>query len=140
MKTPHPRPQWPWAIIEICSDDSPDDTRLIVAGYQASRSGVVGLALRGVSTASVDRVLDAIVDPRDASLHGVIYLDGNDERAVAPAVAHAGVVIAASDDFRHQVEELGVSALDPDQGHILLALTGVDAGGAAGTSIARASA
>jgi hypothetical protein len=138
VRTPYARVQWPWAIIEICSDDAPEDTRLIVAGYRASRSGVVGLALRGVTAASVDRVLDAIVDPRDASLHGVVYLDGNDRQAVGPAVAHAGVVIAASDDFRHQIAELGVAALDPDQGRILLALTG--ASRAAGASIARASA
>lgn len=138
MTPSYPRPVWPWAIIEICSDDSPEDCRLIVAGYRASRSGVVALALRGVSAASVDRVLDDVIDPRDLSLQGVIYLDGNDRRAVAPAVAHAGVVIAATDDFRHQVEELGVSALDFEQGSILLALTGQP--GDSGHTAARASA
>ena len=117
-----PLPLWPWAVVEITADSTVEDRcGLILAAYRASRAGVVGLALRGVTPESVDDVLDQVVDPRrDGDLKGVVYLDVSDETALLSAAAHAGVVIASTARFRARLEERGIRPVAPhDAGSFL---------------------
>jgi hypothetical protein len=112
VNLPQPLPGWPWAVVEIASDADPGDrSGLIHAAYRSSRSGVVGLALHGVTRETVDRVLDTVVEARDVGLKGVVYLDAEDEPAMLAVASHAAVVIASTEGFRSQVGEWGIAAM-----------------------------
>ena len=121
MRQPHTRSSAPWAIVEIAGEFDPAERRgLIEAAYRSSRSGLVGLALRGVSRQAVDRVLDDVVDMRNAEL-GVIYIDGEDESALLDLAARAQLVIAATARFHAQLGERGIVALGVREGTPFLA-------------------
>ena len=117
-----PLPLWPWAVVEITAETAADDRRgLILAAYRASRAGVVGLALRGVTPEAIDDVLDGVVDvARDGELKGVVYLDGTDEAALLAAAAHAGLVVASTTRFRERLSERGIAAVGPRDARSLL--------------------
>lgn len=106
----------PWAVVEIgCDTDETARSALIRAAYRSSRSGLVALALRGVTTQSVDRVLDQIVDANDHELKGVVYLNGDDAPALLSAAAMAEIVIASTDGFRTELGARGIIAAGPDE-------------------------
>jgi hypothetical protein len=116
----------PWAMVEIAgAADEKLQTELIRAAYRLSRTGLVALALRGVTRQTVDRALDPVVDVRNEPGMGVVYVDA-DERSedVRAFAAHASVVIACTESFRNQLLGYGIKAvraLDDTRG--LLALT-----------------
>ena len=115
MNPPFPVPAWPWAVVEVAADETRErSAELIRAAYRASRSGVVVVALRGITSDAADRLLDDIVDPTDPTFQGVLYLDAADERALLAAGAHAGVVIAVTDTFRRQLDGAGLAAHGAD--------------------------
>jgi hypothetical protein len=103
----------PWALVEIGPEtDEVERRALIQAAYRSSRSGVVALAVHGVSMQSVDRILDGLVDARDREVKGVVYLNGNDELTLYAAAANASVVVASSERFRTGLAERGIPAVD----------------------------
>jgi hypothetical protein len=103
----------PWALIEIgCETEEAERMVLIRAAYRSSRAGIVALALRGVTAQSVDRVLDGVVDAREGAVKGVVYLNGNDERALFSAAADAAVVVASTERFRRALAAHGIVAVD----------------------------
>lgn len=111
----------PWAIVEIADGVDPAErAELIRAAYRSSRSGLVALALRGVSARSVDSVLDGTVDARDREVCGVVYLDGEDRQAVMAAAARASVVVAVTERFRHELNDCGIAALDASEAATIL--------------------
>ncbi len=108
----------PWAVVEIARD-SDDGTRtdLIRAAYRSSRSGLVALALSGVTRQSVDRVLDPVVDPRQDRIRGVVYVDAEEAgEDLLNAATHATVVVASTDRFRDALLDRGIHALGPEDG------------------------
>jgi hypothetical protein len=102
-----------WALVEVGSEtEEAERIALIRAAYRSSRAGIVALALRGVSIQSVDRALDEVVDARDDAVKGVVYLNGDDERALFAAAADAAVVLASTERFRVELAERGIAAVE----------------------------
>ena len=117
-------PVRPWAIVEITNgSDEGERTELIRAAYRSSRSGVVALALRGITAQHVDRALDPVVDMRNDQVRGVVYLDANQPgEALLRAASQASVVIASTDDFRAELLQRGIEAVRVEDGaRVLLA-------------------
>lgn len=112
----------PWAIVEIASGSNERErTELIRAAYRSSRSGLVALALRGVTRQLVDRALDAVVDARRDRIRGVIYVDADQSTEdLLIAARHASVVVASTERFRVELAELGVRALGVEDGARIL--------------------
>jgi hypothetical protein len=108
----------PWAIVEITSGSSERErTELIRAAYRSSRSGVVALALRGVTRQIVDRALDPVVDTRGDQVRGVVYMDAEQPEAdLIAAATHASVVIAATESFRTELLRYGIEAIGVEDG------------------------
>ena len=104
----------PWAVVEI-TDESDERTRtdLIRAAYRSSRSGVVALALRGVTRQDADLALNPIVDARDGLACGVVYMDMHTGEDLFAAAASAAFVVACTEDFRRELHERGIRALEP---------------------------
>jgi hypothetical protein len=104
---------WPWAIVEIArGSDEGELTELIRAAYRSSRSGLVALALRGVTREIADRALDPIVDTLSDDARGVVYMDADETREdVYTAASHASVVVASTEDFRIELLKRGISAV-----------------------------
>jgi hypothetical protein len=104
---------WPWAIVEIArGSDERELTELIRAAYRSSRSGLVALALRGVTREIADRALDPIVDTLSDDARGVVYMDADETREdVYTAASHASVVVASTEDFRIELLKRGISAV-----------------------------
>ena len=102
----------PWAIVEITSEsDECERTELIRAAYNSSRSGVVALVLRGITSQSVDRVLDAVVDARKG-VRGVVYVRSEKETTdVVKAAGDATLVVATTDSFRSELLRHGIDAI-----------------------------
>ena len=118
----------PWAIVEITSEsDECERTELIRAAYNSSRSGVVALVLRGITSQSVDRVLDpktmltrvaagadlldAVVDARKG-VRGVVYVRSEKETTdVVKAAGDATLVVATTDSFRGELLRHGIDAI-----------------------------
>ena len=119
MNLPYAVNRWPWAVVEVAADGESEVTRRVRDAYLASRAGVVGLVLRGVTRARVDRMLDDVVDTRDSRLQGVVYLDASDD-AVVQAASHAGVVVASTDGFRALLDSRGIVFMDDAAGSELL--------------------
>jgi hypothetical protein len=116
----------PWAIVEIDGDsDEKARTELIQAAYHLSRSGLVALALRGVSRQTVDRALDAVVDVRNDPDMEVVYLDADDRNAdLLAAASRASVVVACSEAFRDELRGLGIDPVTAEDGALgVLALS-----------------
>lgn len=114
MNTASSTPMRPWAVVEI-ADGSDEGTRteLIRAAYRSSRSGVVALALRGVTRQVADLALDPVVDCRNDLLRGVIYMDATETKEdLFSAAARASVVIACTDDFRRELHDRGIPVLE----------------------------
>lgn len=125
MNQPYGHANHPWAVVEIAGDFNQSERRgLIEAAYRSSRSGLVGLALHGVTRQAVDRVLDGIVDARNGELEGVIYID--DESALLDAAARARLVIAATASFRAQLGARGIVAVGVREGTSFLGLSAGD--------------
>jgi hypothetical protein len=114
--------------VEIAlGSDERERTELIQASYRLSRAGLVALALRGVTPQAVDRALDPVVDVRNDSRMGVVYLDADsrseDVRSVA---AHASLVVACTDAFRAELLRYGIEAERAEDGiRALFALSGL---------------
>lgn len=108
----------PWAIVEITNGAGERErTELIRAAYRSSRSGVVALALRGITRQSVDRALDAVVDMRQDRVRGVVYFDAEQTgEDLLAAASHAAVVIAATEDFRAELLRYGIEAIGVEDG------------------------
>jgi hypothetical protein len=104
---------WPWAIVEIArGSDERELTELIRAAYRSSRSGLVALALRGVTREIADRALDPIVDTLSDDARGVVYMDADETREdVYTAASHASVVVASTEDFRIELLKRGISVV-----------------------------
>ena len=111
-----------WAMVEIsASVDDNERVELIRAAYRSSLSGLVALALRGVSRQSVDRALDGVVDGRLPSSAGVIYLDANELREdVITAAGCASVIIASTEGFRREMQLRGIRTVGVEDGRRLL--------------------
>jgi hypothetical protein len=99
----------PWAIVEITSEsDEGERTELIRAAYNSSRSGVVALVLRGITSQSVDRVLDAVVDAKQG-VRGVVYVRSEKETSdVVKAAGDNTLVVATTDSFRSELLRHGI--------------------------------
>ena len=112
----------PWAMVEIASSiDEGERVELIRAAYRSSRSGLITLALRGVSRQSVDRALDDLVDARTQRSAGVIYLDATELREeVITAATCASFIVASTDTFRMELKQRGINALGLEDGTRLL--------------------
>jgi hypothetical protein len=112
----------PWAIVEIAvGSDEGKRTELIRAAYRSSRSGVVALALRGVTRQLVDRALDSVVDARQGQMRGVIYLDADESTEdLLIAATHASVVVASTEPFRVALADHGICALGVEEGARIL--------------------
>jgi hypothetical protein len=108
----------PWAIVEIAgASDERKRTELIRAAYRSSRSGLVALALRGVTRQLVDRALDPVVDVRTDRMPGVVYLDADaSPHDLLIAARHASVVVASTEGFRVELAQRGINALDAEDG------------------------
>ena len=106
-------PMRPWAVVEIASGSDEDQrTELIRAAYRSSTSGLVALALRGVTRQVADRALDSVVDARRDHSRGVVYLDADDRLDDLVAVAsQATVVIACTENFRAELLKHGIKAV-----------------------------
>jgi hypothetical protein len=118
----------PWAIVEIAGESDEDQrTQLIRAAYSSSRSGLVALALRGVTRQLVDRALDPVVDLRHDRSRGVVYIDADDARQdLMSAASHASVVIASTEAFRAELIREGIEAFGVEDGaRMLLATPGL---------------
>lgn len=125
MNVPLPQPTWPWAVVEITADAVGEDrSGLLLSAYRASRAGVVGLALRGVTPASVDHVLDGVVDSRDTAVKGVVFLDAAEEATLLAAASHAKLVVAATPRLRERLRAHGIRAVEPHDAEFYLSEAG----------------
>ena len=116
-------PTWPWAVVEITAGESRErSAELIRAAYRASRSGVVAVALRGVSSHAADRLLDDIVDPTDPTVQGILYVDADDAIRLTGMLAHARCAIGSSAPFRAIAHGLPVRAFDAHHAELGLGL------------------
>jgi hypothetical protein len=108
----------PWAVVEIASgSDEGKRTELIRAAYRSSRSGLVALALRGVTRQLVDRALDSVVDARADRIRGVIYVDADESTEdLLIAATQASVVVASTERFRVELAEQGIRAFGVEDG------------------------
>ncbi|HEY0810611.1 MAG TPA: hypothetical protein VGD49_10645 [Longimicrobiales bacterium] len=108
----------PWAIVEISvGSDEGKRTELIRAAYRSSRSGLVALALRGVTRQLVDRALDPVVDARKDLIRGVVYVDADESTEdLLIAATHASVVVASTDRFRDALAQQGIQAFGVEDG------------------------
>lgn len=101
------------AVVEVAPDHTgalPDD--LIMEAYRASASVVIALVLDSrVPRAEVDRILDPIVAESRGKVHGVLYLEQDDESIIEHAIDRAEFVIASSDAFRASCAGRGVGSL-----------------------------
>jgi hypothetical protein len=112
----------PWAVVEITSGTGERErTELIRAAYRSSNSGVVALALRGITRQIVDRALDSIVDIRRDRVRGVVYIDADrSQEDVLTAASRAEVVVAETEEFRAQLLSRGIVPLGIDEGASIL--------------------
>ena len=103
----------PWAVVEIASgSDERERTELIRAAYKSSRSGVVALALRGVTRETADRALDPVVDTKGNQEQGVIYMDADHAREeLLFALSNATVVVASTEGFRSELLKHGIQSV-----------------------------
>jgi hypothetical protein len=110
-----------YAVVEIAPDSNGAlPSHLLTAAYRASREATVLLVLNGVSVASVDQLLDPIVRREGVAVRGVVYATVEDA-TVMLAARTAPVVLASSSLLRTQFRALGIAALAPDAGSLILA-------------------
>ena len=110
----------PHMIIEIVGDGTGGfQTDLVHAAYGLSQRGVVALALRDVSRAEVDRVLDSAVRERGCQVAGVLYADATDDALVRSMAAGARIAVASTDAFRRLLLGSGVTVVSRDDAAVL---------------------
>ncbi|HEX7120394.1 MAG TPA: hypothetical protein VF212_16490 [Longimicrobiales bacterium] len=102
------------AVVEIPPDDAHRlPVELISAVYRASRNALMVLVCHRASRAAIDAALTPTVQEVGLDVHGVLYLDGEDEGAVREAVYRAPVVVASTERFRTRLYAWGVPFIDP---------------------------
>ena len=113
----------PWAVVEIADEsDERERTELIRAAYRSSRSGLVALALRGVTRQVADRALDSVVDARSDQSRGVVYMDAHETRELVAAASRASIVVAITEGFRVELLKHGITPIGvEDIARVLLA-------------------
>jgi hypothetical protein len=127
MSLPDSGPPRPWAVVEIAHESGEDErARLIRAAYRSSGSGLVALALRGVTREAVDRALDGVVDARNGALKGVVYLDAAHDAELLATAAQASIVIASTENFRARLRAHGVVAVGAGDDAALQSLRGAE--------------
>jgi hypothetical protein len=114
----------PWAVVEIAGgSDEAERTELIRAAYRSSRSGLVALALRGVTRQVADRALDSVVDARSDQSRGIVYMDADETREeLVAAAGRASIVVASTEGFRAELLKHGITPIGvEDIARVLLA-------------------
>lgn len=85
-------------LVEISDDlDAELRDRLVSLAYAASRSGPIGLVLRGVPPGEVDRRLDPVVRSQPMQTGGVRYLAVEDAKAILAENGAPGTVVVTRD-------------------------------------------
>ncbi|HEX6938524.1 MAG TPA: hypothetical protein VF158_03870 [Longimicrobiales bacterium] len=103
------------AVVEVSAGPTgrlPVD--LISSVYRASRSALMVLVCQGSSRAAIDAALTPTVQEVGLDVHGVLYLDADDDHAVREAVRQAPLVVASSEGFRARLDAWGVPFVDPN--------------------------
>ncbi|MFC6487592.1 hypothetical protein [Nitratireductor sp. GCM10026969] len=96
-------------VVEISRRNGHIPSGLIEACYRASQSGLVVLALDGISPQAVNRILDPVVPTLPLDIPGVLYIDAADAARVQEAVFAAERIFVATIAFRGMVRALGVA-------------------------------
>ena len=89
------------AVVEIVpGPDGKPPADVLWQAYSASRSGVIVLALNGVTAAAVDRVMDGIVPHFPLNIPGVLYLDAENKPLLSWVLNNTDMVFGQTDQFR----------------------------------------
>lgn len=113
-------PYAPWgargaigALVEV-SAETPEALRaeLLSAAYRASRCALMVAVCSGVARSAVDAGLTPAVREVGLDVHGILYLDGEDDDALREAARAAAVVVASSERFRARLAEWGIACVD----------------------------
>jgi hypothetical protein len=90
-----------WAVVEVVpgADGTPPE-HLLWKTYRASSSGVIALALNGVTAPAVNRVMDRIVPQFPLDIPGVVYIDAQNKPLLAWVLNNASLIFGQTDEFR----------------------------------------
>ena len=104
------------AVIEVCRLPNGElPSQLLAAAYVASRTAPVVFVRDRRDSAALDRALDRVVEAHSLAVHGVVYLDSEDDQRIGEALARTEIVVAASERFRSRLPAVGAAALSPDE-------------------------
>ncbi len=85
-------------LVEVSDDLEPElRDRLLSLAYAASRSGTIGLVLRGVAPQEVDQELDPIVKSQPMKMAGVRYLAVEDAKNILAENGSQGTIVMTRD-------------------------------------------
>jgi hypothetical protein len=88
-------------VVEVVpGPDGKPPADVLWQAYCASRSGVIVLALNGVTAAAVDRVMDGIVPHFPLNIPGVLYLDAENKPLLSWVLNNTDMVFGQTDQFR----------------------------------------
>jgi hypothetical protein len=103
------------ALVELSGELPLEEQQSLVAwAYDLSRTGRVALLLRGVSRGAADRMLDRVVAREGIQVHGLVYLEPEDEAALIGFTVLAPTIVASTDSFRALLHGRGISADRPE--------------------------
>ncbi|WP_274629299.1 hypothetical protein [Arvimicrobium flavum] len=93
------------SVVEVVPDatDEPSE-QLLWHAYHTSWTGVVALALNGVATTAVDRVMDRIVPYFPLTIPGVVYIDARNDALLAWVLAKSDLVIGKTKWFYRRAD------------------------------------
>jgi hypothetical protein len=103
------------ALVELSCELAPEEQQSLVAwAYDLSRTGRVALLLSGVSRGAADRMLDKVVAREGIQVHGLLYLEPEDEAALIGFTVLAPTIIASTESFRALLHGRGITADRPE--------------------------
>jgi hypothetical protein len=104
------------AVIEVAAEADPNlRSRLAVLAYRLGQTGLVVLALRGLSRCEVDRLFDPIVTAVGLISPGTFYVEADDPAAVLGYIHPGCTVIGTTDRFCSTLRSRGIPVLRAEE-------------------------